>query len=118
MTEGYPRQGEIYLIRASKSIGDTKKRPAVVVSINTRNQFSSTVLIVPFTSDLTGGETPTRILIPAGEGGLEADSLATCDHILAIRKTYLERDPYGQIGTESLEKIQGGIQVAIGVFWG
>jgi len=30
------RQGEIYLIRALKSIGDTKKRPAVV-SINTRN---------------------------------------------------------------------------------
>lgn len=116
MTEGYPRQGEIYLVRALKSIGDTKKRPAVVVSINIRNQFSSTVLIVPFTSDLTVGETPTRILVPAGEGGLEANSLATCDNILAVRKTYLERGPYGQVSPESLERIQGGIQVAIGMF--
>ncbi len=116
MAEGYPHQGEIYLVRALKSIGDTKKRPAVVVSINLRNQFSSTVLIVPFTSDLTGGETPTRILVPAGEGGLEANSLATCDNILAVRKTYLERGPYGQVSSESLERIQGGIQVAIGMF--
>lgn len=115
MTEAYPRQGEIYLIRALKSIGDTKKRPAVVVSINTRNQFSSTVLIVPFTSE-TGGETPTRILVPAGEGGLEASSLATCDNILVVRKTYLERRPYGEISPESLQRIQRGIQVAIGVF--
>lgn len=112
MTEGYPRQGEIYLVRALKSIGDTKKRPAVTVSINIRNQFSSTVLIVPFTSDLTGGETPTRILVTTGEGGLEADSLATCDNVLAVRKIYLERGPYGQISPESLERIQ----VAIGAF--
>jgi len=116
MTEAYPRQGEIYLIRALKPIGDTKKRPAVVVSINTRNQFSSTVLIVPFTSDLTGGETPTRILVSAGEGGLEASSLATCDNILAVRKTYLKHGPYGEISPESLQRIQRGIQVAIGVF--
>lgn len=116
MAEGYPYQGEIYLVRALKSIGDTKKRPAVVISINIRNQFSSTVLIVPFTSDLTGGETPTRILVPAGEGGLEANSLATCDNILAVRKTYLERGPYGQVSLESLERIQGGVQVAIGMF--
>lgn len=116
MIEAYPRQGEIYLVRAMKSIKDTKKRPAIVVSINTRNQFSRTVLIVPFTSDLIGGETPTRILVPAKEGGLEVDSLATCDNIVAVRKSYLECGPYGQISPESLEKIQRGIQVAIGVF--
>lgn len=116
MIEAYPRQGEVYLVRALKSIGDTKKRPAVVVSINTRNQFSNTVLIVPFTSNLTRGETPTRILVPSGEGGLETSSLATCDNILAVRKTYLERGPYGEISLEFLERIQRGIQVAIGVF--
>ena len=60
--DNYPHQGEIYLIRALKTIGDTKKRPAVVVSINVRNQLSSSVLVVPLTSDLTGGEIPTRIL--------------------------------------------------------
>jgi mRNA interferase MazF len=114
--DNYPRQGEIYLIRALKTIGDTKKRPAVVVSINIRNQLSSSVLVVPFTSDLTSGKTPTRILIKAGEGGLLTDSLALCDNISAIRKIYLEQGSYGAISPESLQRIQQGIQVAIAVF--
>jgi len=114
--DNYPRQGEIYLIRALKTIGDTKKRPAVVVSINVRNQLSSSVLVVPFTSDLTSGETPTLILIKVGEGGLLTDSLALCDNISAIRKVYLEQGPYGAISPESLQRIQQGISIAIAIF--
>ena len=112
----YPLQGEIYLVNALRNLGDSKKRPAVVVSINLRNELSRTVLVVPFTSDLSGGETPTRILIKAGEGGLEANSLATCDHILAVRKPYLEQGPYGRVSSVSLQRIQQGIQIAIGVY--
>ncbi|KAB8317020.1 type II toxin-antitoxin system PemK/MazF family toxin [Tolypothrix campylonemoides VB511288] len=115
MTQGYPRQGEIYLATL-RSIADTKKRPVVVVSINVRNKLSRTVLVVPFTSDLNTGETPTRILILAGEGGLEVDSLAICDNISPVQKSYLERGSYGQMSTESLERIQRGIQIAIGIF--
>jgi mRNA interferase MazF len=74
LTNFYPRQGEVYLIKALKTLGDTKKRPAVVISMNVRNELRENVLIVPFTSDLTSGETPTRILMTAGEGGLESAS--------------------------------------------
>lgn len=109
----YPYQGEIYLIRALKALGDTKKRPALIVSLNIRNQLFSSVLVVPFTSDLTSGETPTRILVKAGEGGLLTDSLALCDNISAIRKSYLEQGAYGVISPESLQRIQQGIQIAI-----
>jgi mRNA interferase MazF len=112
----YPRQGEIYLIKALKPLGDTKKRPAVVVSNNIRNELKASVLVIPFTSDLTSGETPTRILIRAGEGGLEADSLALCDNISAVAKAHLDRGLYGEISPESLSRIQRGIQIAIGLF--
>lgn len=112
----YPRQGEIYLIKALKTLGDTKKRPAVVVSNNIRNELKDSVLVVPFTSNLTSGETPTRILIRALEGGLEVDSLALCDNISAIGKAYLDRGPYGDISPGSLSRIQQGIQIAIGLF--
>jgi mRNA interferase MazF len=114
--DNYPHQGEIYLIRALKTIGDTKKRPAVVVSINVRNQLSSSVLVVPLTSDLTSGETPTRILIEAGEGGLLTDSLALCDNISAICQVHLEQGPYGAISPQSLQRIQQGIKIAIAIF--
>ena len=116
MTSSYPRQGEVYLIKALKTLGDTKKRPAVVISMNVRNEFKENVLIVPFTSDLINGETPTRILMTAGEGGLESSSLALCENISAVRKLYLERGPYGSITPESLARIQRAIQIAIGIY--
>lgn len=116
MAAPYPLQGQIYLIKALRNLGDTKKRPAVVVSINLRNELSQTVLVVPCTSNLTSGPTPTRILLKAGEGGLDTDSLATCDNLLAVRKTYLEQSPYGNITPLSLCQIQQGIQIAIGVY--
>ena len=53
MTETYPRQGEVYLVRALRAIGDTKKRPVAVVSLDSRNELSRTV---PFTSDLRGAK--------------------------------------------------------------
>jgi mRNA interferase MazF len=112
----FPHQGEIYLIRALKTIGDTKKRPAAVVSLDLRNKLSSSVLVVPFTSDTTSGETPTRILLKAGEGGLTSDSLALCDNISAVRKIYLEQGPYGTIPPDSLNRILQGIQIAIGIY--
>jgi mRNA interferase MazF len=40
----FPHQGEIYLSRALRQGGDTKKRPVVVVSIDVRNQYSTTLL--------------------------------------------------------------------------
>lgn len=113
----FPRQREVYLSRALRQSGDTKKRPVVVISLDVRNQYSSTVLVVPFSSDTqSAANNPTRILIPSGEGGLELDSIAMCDVITNIDKRYLERGPYGQISPESLERIQQGIQVAIGIF--
>jgi len=111
----FPLRGEIYLIKAVKSAGDLKKRPAVVISINVRNQYSRTVLVVPLTSDLRGAHLPTRVLIPAGEGGLEAELLAVCESIVVIQKSYLDQGPYGTVSDKTLGKICRGIQTAIGV---
>ena len=56
------------------------------------------------------------MLIPAGDGGLDVDSVAMCEVITNVEKRYLERGPYGEISLESLERIQQGIQVAIGIY--
>ena len=78
--------------------------------------MSRTVLIVPFTSDLRGGETPTRVLITNGEGGLESDSLAVYKQIITVQKTYLEQGPYCHISADVLARIQRAIQVSIGIY--
>jgi mRNA interferase MazF len=112
----YPRQGEIYLSRVLRQLGDTKKRPVVVVSPDIRNELTDSVIVVPFTSNLAGVENPTRVLITAGEGGLQADSLAVCENVSALRQTFLEQGPYGQINAVSLARIQRAIQVSIGIY--
>ena len=38
-SEDFPRQRRVYLSKALKQSGDTKKRPVVVVSIDIRNQY-------------------------------------------------------------------------------
>lgn len=116
-TSEFPHQRQVYLCRSLRQSGDTKKRPVVVVSIDIRNQHSSTVLVVPFSSDLTEAESnPSRTVVAAGEGGLEVDSVAMCDVMTNVEKRYLERGPYGAITPESLARIQQAIQVAIGIF--
>ncbi|MEG4837886.1 type II toxin-antitoxin system PemK/MazF family toxin [Microcoleus sp. B9-D4] len=112
----YPRQGEIYLSRALRQLGDTKKRPVVVVSPDIRNEFTDSVIVVPFTSNLAGVENPTRVLIPAGEGGLQAESLAVCENVSAWRQTFLEQGPYGQLSADVLARIQRAVQVSIAIY--
>ena len=102
--------------KALKQSGDTKKRPVVVVSIDIRNQYSSTVLVVPFSSDLSQAANPSRTLVKQGEGGLKIDSVAMCDVLTCIKKQYLEPEPYGEISSESFKRILQAIQIAIGIY--
>jgi mRNA interferase MazF len=115
-SEDFPRQRQVYLSKALKQSGDTKKRPVVVVSINIRNQYSSTVLVVPFSSDTSDAANPSRVLLDRGEGGLNVDSVAMCDVMTNVEKRYLERSPYGEINYESFARIQRAIQMAIGIY--
>ncbi|NJR47271.1 MAG: type II toxin-antitoxin system PemK/MazF family toxin [Hyellaceae cyanobacterium CSU_1_1] len=112
-SEDFPRQRQVYLSKALKQSGDTKKRPVVVVSIDIRNQYSSTVLVIPFSSDTSDAANPSRVLVKQGEGGLNVDSVAMCDVMTNIEKRYLERGPYGEINSESFARIQRAIQIAI-----
>ena len=86
------------------------------MSIYIRNQYSSTVLVVPFSSDTSNAANPSRILMRKGEGGLNRNSVAMCDVMTNIEKKYLERGPYGEITPESIALIQRGIQIAIGIY--
>lgn len=112
----FPRQRQVYLSKALKQSGDTKKRPVVIVSIDIRNQYSSTVLVVPFSSDISSAANPSRVSIDRGEGGLKADSVAMCDVMTNIEKCYLERQPFGEITPASFSRIRRAIQIALGIY--
>jgi mRNA-degrading endonuclease toxin of MazEF toxin-antitoxin module len=56
----FPRRGEIWLVEFPD---DPKLRPALIVSLDARNEFSNSVLAVPITTNLRPA--PTHVLLPA-----------------------------------------------------
>ena len=75
-------KGEVYWAELSPTIGSeiSKKRPVLIVSNNTNNQFADTVTIVPITSS-TAKIYPFEVFLPQGEGNLFNDSKAKCNQI-------------------------------------
>jgi mRNA interferase MazF len=71
------RRGDVFMANLVPTIGVEikKKRPVIVVSNDTINQFSRLVIVVPLTTNIFR-LSPSHVLIPKGEGGLGQDSKA------------------------------------------
>ncbi|MBI5410533.1 MAG: type II toxin-antitoxin system PemK/MazF family toxin [Nitrospirae bacterium] len=109
-----PRRGEIYLVKLPGHPADRKHRPALVVSMDVRNRFAHDVLVVPFSTTLRPA--PTHVELPAGEGGLQETSMAKCEQITTLDKSFLLRGPFaGAINPSLMREIETAIQRAIGI---
>ena len=86
----FPRRGEVWLVEFPD---DPKARPALIVSIDARNEFANSVLAVPVTTNLRPA--PTHVPLPAGQGGLLHDSTARCENVSYLHKSRLTRGPLG-----------------------
>lgn len=66
------------------------RRPVIIVSLDTRNRHerADTVLVVPLTTGIHKSA-PTHVFLPAGETGLQADSVARAENIATVRKESL-----------------------------
>src|SRR5437667_1568522 len=80
----FPRRGEIFLALFP---GEEKDRPAVVVSLNARNERANSVIAVPVTTNPR--PLSTHVDLPAGEGGLEKDSVARCENLSMLPKSWM-----------------------------
>jgi mRNA interferase MazF len=110
----YPRRGGIYTVRFPGHPQDSKIRPALVVSLDIRNRLANDIIVVPLTSILRPA--PTHVLLPAGEGGLKEDSMAKCEQITTLDKSFLVRGPFaGTIRSVFMEEIEKAIQRALGI---
>ena len=110
----HPRRGEIYLVRLPGQPHDTKDRPALVVSPDVRNRLANDIIVVPLSTTLRPA--PTHVELPAGEGGLRETSMAKCEQLTTLDKSFLVRGPFaGTLSPSLMEKIEGAIQRAIGI---
>lgn len=109
-----PERGEIYLVQLPSQPEDHKSRPALIVSMNTRNRLANDVIVIPLSSILR--DAPTHVFVPKGEGGLHQDSMAKCEQITTLHKSFLIRGPFaGKVRDKTLKAIELAILRAIDI---
>jgi len=81
-----------------------KSRPVLIISEDDINAILSLVNILPITSRKPGRIIyPNEVLLPAGEFGLEKESLVLCHQIRTIDKRRLSKK-YGQLSAIELQR--------------
>src|SRR5437762_1332882 len=107
----FPRRGEIWLVEFPD---DPKSRPALIVSLDVRNELANSVLAVPITTNLRPAA--THVLIAAGQGGLVHDSMARCENVSYLHKSRLSRGPLaGAIGSALMRDVERALLRSLGI---
>lgn len=109
-------RGEVWLadlnpVRGSEQAGT---RPVLVLQTNAINRFTTTVLVVPFTTNLRRASLPSCVQVGAGEGGLTSDSVALCHQLRVLDKTRLTKK-LGEVGAATIEKIETCVVFTLGI---
>jgi len=110
---GFPQRGCLYWVRIPGERG-RKRRPALVISINVRNQLASDVFVIPCST--TDRPAPTHVRLRKGEGGLNKPSMLKCEQITTLPKDYLEANALGDpLAGKLLAQVEIAVLRAIGV---
>jgi mRNA-degrading endonuclease toxin of MazEF toxin-antitoxin module len=107
-----PRRGEIWEVNTPGHPEDPHQpRPALVISEDERNQAADDFLVVPIFSR---GRGPTRVPLPAGEGGIERDSVIFCEEVTCLYEDFLVSGPLGiSVRQSTMRSVVNGVVAAI-----
>lgn len=102
------------MVRLPGHPSDIKDRPALVVSLDVRNRLANDVIVVPLSTTLRLA--PTHVELPAGEGELKETSMAKCEQVTTLDKSFLIRGPFaGTISPSLMQEVEKAIQRAFGI---
>lgn len=109
------KRGDIYYADLGYAVGSEQGniRPVLVVSNDTGNRFSPTIVITPITSKLHKTELPTHVPI-SRSCGLDRDSLVLVEQIRAIDRSRIE-EYVGSIDNDCLKAIDKALGVCVGL---
>lgn len=88
-------------------------RPVIVLQNDDISRFSSTVIIIPLTSNTRRAKLPSCISLLPGETGLEHESAALCHQIRAIDRTRL-RKIIGSLNYSKLFELEAALLYTLG----
>lgn len=104
----YPRRGDIHLVELDKP------RPALILSVDQLNRHALDVCVVPITSK-EHARFSMRVLIRAGDGGLNFDSWAKCDQVMTLEKMLIRYPATGTLSAATLNKIEEQVKISLGL---
>ncbi|MEA2625793.1 MAG: mRNA interferase MazF [Candidatus Binatota bacterium] len=91
-----------------------KRRPALVVSPDSRNRLAGDVIVVPASSTLR--KAPTHVSLRRREGGLSRASMLKCEQITTLRRDRLSARPIGgSVSFDRMVEVEKAILRSIGV---
>lgn len=113
-------RGEVYFVEMGPTRGkelDTKRRPVVVMSINSINEKPLVVTVIPATTHKAGKPVfKNQVRVdPSSENGLLYATLFECTQIKALDHGRFDRDPAGHLSTAHLFDIENTIKRCLGI---
>lgn len=111
-----PKRGAVYLVDFDPTVGAEikKKRPALILQNDISNQYSPITIVAAISSQFDELLYPTEVLIKAPEGGLKNDSVVLLNQIRSIDRQRLSKY-LGTLSPETMEQVNRGIQISLGL---
>ena len=110
------KRGEVWLADLNPTRGSeqTGTRPVLIFQNDLINQFTSTMLTIPMTTNLRRASLPSCVKISKGEGGLAKESVALCHQLRVLDKTRLQRK-LGSITQKTTATIENCVLFTMGI---
>ncbi len=112
----YPRYGAVFDVNLNPVTGAEtgKTRPALIVSNDINNKYSSTVTVLPITGQTGLKEYPFEVAIPAKVAGLSVDSRIKANQIRTVDKTRLTRF-HGTLPQDYMDKVNKALRIHLNI---
>ena len=108
------KRGDVWMVNFNPGRGSEQKgnRPALIIQNDVGNQHASTTIVAAITTSVK--KYPVTVLIPAGEGGLQENSMVNLAQLLTIDKGRLTKK-LGYLGEQKMTEVDEAIRISLGI---
>jgi mRNA interferase MazF len=110
-----PRRRDVWLVNFDPTLGaEIKKvRPALIIQNDVGNQVSPITIVAAITSNVKK-VTPVQVFVPAGEAGLNVNSMIVLNQIRSVDHVRLRRK-LGILSEARMAEVESAILISIGI---